>query len=82
MESIMDEAMERRQLLNKARQCQAKFFGHIMRMYELEHSVTIGKVVGRKCRGHQKEKMLDRLAKWLETENVGRLIKAKFIKSA
>ena len=47
------------------------FFGHVIRIEELEHLVTTG-IIEEKCsRGQKREKILDGFPKWLK---VGRVI--------
>ena len=42
---------------------QANFLGHVIKREKLEHIVTTGMNEGKRCRGKQREKMLDGLRK-------------------
>ena len=66
-EDVLTEANHNRQLITNIRRRQAKFIGHIMRKGELEHTVTTGKLNGKRARGRQREKIMDNLTTWLGT---------------
>jgi hypothetical protein len=38
--------------------------GYVWRRNGLEHAITMGKINGKRDRGRQREKMLDRLTVW------------------
>ena len=61
-EEVLNEAGETRKLPITTRLRQAKFFGHVMRRKQLEQLVTTGKHNGKRCRGRQRQKILDMLA--------------------
>ena len=73
-EEVLNEAGETRKLLITARRRQAKFFGRVMRRKQLEHLVTTGKLTGKRCRGRQRQKILDMLAGWMGHQKPGKLI--------
>ena len=75
-ETVLKEADTERRLLQKIRKRQATFFGHIMRQEGLEHDITTGKLDGKRCKGRQREKMLDGLKIWLRTERVSDMMSA------
>jgi len=56
------------------RRRQLKFTGHILRKGKLEHIATTGKMIGRRDRGRQREKILDSLTKWHGRESTTDLI--------
>ncbi|GFR58388.1 endonuclease-reverse transcriptase [Elysia marginata] len=64
-ERVLQEAQSKRSLLDKIRKRQATFFGHIMRQEKLENLIITGMITGRRCRGRQREKLTDGIAKWL-----------------
>ncbi|GFR76719.1 retrovirus-related Pol polyprotein LINE-1 [Elysia marginata] len=64
-ERVLQEAQSKRSLLDKIRKRQATFFGHIMRQEKLENLMITGMMTGRRCRGRQREKLTDGMAKWL-----------------
>ncbi|GFR86563.1 eukaryotic translation initiation factor 3 subunit F [Elysia marginata] len=64
-ERVLQEAQSKRSLLDKIRKRQATFFGHMMRQEELENLIITGMMTGRRCRGRQREKLTDSMAKWL-----------------
>jgi ribosomal 50S subunit-associated protein YjgA (DUF615 family) len=63
-EHVLYEAKEQRNLITELRRKQSKFIGHILRKGTLEHIVTTGKIMGKRDRGRQCEKILDSLAEW------------------
>ena len=63
-ENILKQTNEKRRIITKLRKRQSKFIGHILRKGKLEHLVTTGKIIGRRDRGKQREKILDGLTKW------------------
>ena len=63
-ENILIQTNERRKIIMGLRKRQSKFIGHILRKGKLEHLVTTGKIIGRRDRGRQREKILDGLTKW------------------
>ncbi|GFS03118.1 endonuclease-reverse transcriptase [Elysia marginata] len=63
-ERVLQEAQSKRSLLDKIRKRQATFFGHIMRQEKLENLIITGMMTGRRCRGRQREKLTDGMAKW------------------
>ncbi|GFO45100.1 hypothetical protein PoB_007160500 [Plakobranchus ocellatus] len=66
-ERVLNEA-NKRTLVRTIRKSQATFLGHVMRRGKLEHLVTTGKFEGKRSRGRQREKIMDRLATWLGPE--------------
>ena len=58
----------KRSLLRKIRRRQARFLGHVMRRQKMEHLVTTGKIEGKRSRGRQREKCIDSLATWLQSD--------------
>ncbi|GFS13579.1 eukaryotic translation initiation factor 3 subunit F [Elysia marginata] len=64
-ERVLQEAQSKRSLLDKICKRQATFFGHIMRQEKLENLIITGMMTGRRCRGRQREKLTDGMAKWL-----------------
>ena len=72
---ILQDARERRTLINKIRKRQAIFFGHVMRRENMEHLITTGKIQDKRSPGRQRTKMLDDLTAWLggsrNTETIG-----------
>ena len=71
-ETALREANTTRSLLNRIREHQATFFGHVMGREKLAHIVTTGVIEGKRIRGNQCEKM-DGLTKRLK---VGRVTEA------
>lgn len=63
-ENLFIKTNERRKIILDLRKSQSKFIGHILRKGKLEHIVTTGKIIGRRDRGRQREKILDGLTKW------------------
>lgn len=68
-EDVLRRAETSRSLLNYIRIRQATFFGYIMRKLGMEHTITTGKICGKRERGRQREKMLDGLTVWLQTSS-------------
>ncbi|GFS05260.1 RNA-directed DNA polymerase from mobile element jockey [Elysia marginata] len=64
-ERVLQEPQSKRSLLDKIRKRQATFFGHIMRQEKLENLVITGMMMSRRCRGKQRERLTDGMAKWL-----------------
>ncbi|GFO43739.1 hypothetical protein PoB_007024400 [Plakobranchus ocellatus] len=64
-ERVLNEANKRRSLVRTIRKRQATILSHVMRRGKLEHLVTTGKFEGKRSRGKQREKIMDRLATWL-----------------
>ncbi|GFS11076.1 retrovirus-related Pol polyprotein LINE-1 [Elysia marginata] len=69
-ERVLQEAQSERSLLHKIRKRQATFFGHIMRQEKLENVIIPGMMTGRRCRGRQRERLTDGMAKWLGVGSV------------
>ena len=63
-ENVLKEANEKRRLITDLRKRQSKFIGHVLRKRKIEHLVTTGKILGKRDRGRQREKILDSLAEW------------------
>ncbi|GFO16311.1 hypothetical protein PoB_004281600 [Plakobranchus ocellatus] len=63
-------------LVRTIRKRQATFLGHVMRRGKLEHLVTTGKFEGKRSRGRQGEKIMDRLATWLGPGKVSDILAA------
>ena len=63
-EAILNQANEERRLIKEVRMRQSKFIGHILRKGKIEYLVTKAKIMGRRDRGRQREKILDSLTKW------------------
>ncbi|XP_069977493.1 uncharacterized protein [Penaeus vannamei] len=68
-EDVLKRAETSSSQLNHIRIRQATFFGRIMRQLGMEHTVTTGKICGKRDRGRQREKMLDGLTAWLQTSD-------------
>ncbi|GFS16863.1 retrovirus-related Pol polyprotein LINE-1 [Elysia marginata] len=64
-EGVLQEAQSKRSFLDKIRKRQATFFGHIMRQEKLENLIITRMMTGRRCRGRQRERLTDGMAKWL-----------------
>ena len=75
-DTVLKEAHTSRALVNKIRTRQTTFFGHVMRREKLEHLITTGMMEGKRSRGKQREKMTDRLVKWLGAGKVVEILKA------
>ena len=75
-EEVLVEANCKRQLMTNIRKRQARFIGHTMRKKALENTVTTGKFDGKRGRGRQREKILDRLTTWLGTARTADTIAA------
>jgi hypothetical protein len=60
-ENILKQVNEKRKTIKELRNKQSRFIEHILRKGKLENIVTTGKIIGRKDRGRQREKMLDSL---------------------
>ena len=73
-EKVLLEANEKRKLVLGIRKRQSLFVGHVLRKQGLEHTVTTGKINGKRDRGRQREKMLDGLAAWHGKSSVPELI--------
>ena len=58
-ENVLKEANEKRRLITDLRKRQSKFIGHVLRKRKIEHLVTTGKILGKRDRGRQCEKILD-----------------------
>ncbi|GFR57742.1 endonuclease-reverse transcriptase [Elysia marginata] len=72
-ERVLQEAQSERSLSHKIRKRQATFFGHIMRQEKLENVIITGMMMGRRCRGRQRERLTeitDGMAKWLGVGSV------------
>ena len=65
-EAVLAKAGVKRSLLVNINKRQARFFGHIMRVNELEHQLTTGKISGNRSGERQRVKRLDGLTKWTE----------------
>ena len=65
---VLERVGVKRSLMNNIRKRQARFFGHGMRIPIMEHLVTTGKIDGKGSRGRQREKMIDGLATWMNTD--------------
>ena len=74
-ESVFQDA-DTRSFKNRIRKHQTTFFDHVMRREKLEYPVTTGMINGKSKRGKQREKMLDRLTKWLKEGRVTEALKA------
>ncbi|GFO02086.1 endonuclease-reverse transcriptase [Plakobranchus ocellatus] len=77
-ERVLNEANKRRSLVRTTciRKRQATFLGHVMRRGKLEHLVTTGKFEGKRSRGRQREKIMDRLVTWLGPGKVSDILAA------
>ena len=75
-EDILRNAAHTRQLLNNTHKRKAKFIGHVLRKEKLKHLITTGKLDGRRGRGRQREKILDKLTRWMRTEGAAETITA------
>ncbi|GFO06435.1 endonuclease-reverse transcriptase [Plakobranchus ocellatus] len=78
-ERVLNEANKRRSMVRTIiiiRKRQATFLGHVMRRGKLEHLVTTGKFEGKRSRGRQREKIMDRLATWLGPGKVSDILAA------
>lgn len=64
-EDVLRRAGVEKHLCNDIRKGQATFFGHVMRREKLEHIVTTGKILGKRSRGRQREKITDCLGRWM-----------------
>ena len=62
---ILQDAREKRTLINKIRKRQATFFGQVLRRENMEHLITTGKIQGKRSPGRQRIKMLDDVTAWL-----------------
>jgi ribosomal 50S subunit-associated protein YjgA (DUF615 family) len=62
-EDILKQVNEKRKTIKELRKKQSRFIGNILRKGKLENIVTTCKIMGRKDRGRQREKILDRLTK-------------------
>ena len=71
---ILQMANETRTLINEIRKRQSNFFGHILRKGQIEHTVIMGKISGKKDRGRQREHFLDSLANWLGERSITEMI--------
>jgi len=60
-EEVFQEAKVHRTLLKRIRQRQLAFLGHVLRRQSLENLVVMGRIDGRRARGRQRLKYLDRL---------------------
>ena len=66
---MLQEADKTRSLINTKPKREATLYGHVMKREKLKHLAITGMTEGKRSRGKQREKMLDRITKWL---NVGR----------
>ena len=69
-EEVLRRAGVERHIRRDIRKTQATFFGHVMRRQNLEHLVTTGKIIGRRSRGRQREKITDCLSRWLGATSI------------
>ena len=65
---VLERAGTTRSLVKEARKRRAVFFGHVVRRKELEHLLTTRKTDGKRSRGRQREKILDSMTVWLQTD--------------
>ena len=73
-EEVLKEVDQTRRIMDHFRKRQSSFFGHIMRRGKLEHTITAGKIEGKRDRGRQREKMLDGLTRWHGAQSPAELI--------
>ena len=73
-EAVLAKAGVKRRLLVNIRKRQAHFFGHVMRINELEHQVTMGKINGKRRRRRQRVTHPDGMTKWIEKETSNEVI--------
>ena len=66
--TVLREADTTRSLINRLCKHRVTSFSQVMRREKLEHLVTTGMIEGKRSKGKQLEKVLDRLTKWLKLE--------------
>ena len=62
---VLEQAETKRSLFQTIRKRQMQFLGHLNRHKGLEHLALTGKIEGRKSRGRQRAKYLNRLNSWV-----------------
>ena len=62
-EQVLQRAGAKREIMISIRQKQLRFLGHTMREQQLESQCLMGKVEGRRGRGHPRIKFVDGLAR-------------------
>ena len=60
-QEVLNRANTSRSLIKEIRGRQLSFLGHILRRREIEHLSITGKFEGRRARGKQRQKYLDRI---------------------